>query len=515
MSKVLLVDDELTMLQVVGEQLRSEGHQVVPFTSARAALEALDSLAPELVLANLTRDKTAGSTLSILQKARTLTPPALVILITGPGPGPSSVEALKRGAYDYLNKPFTVDELKLRVQRATSFHAAFSENLALRKQLHAKAQIPQIIGVSARTQSVLKLVEPLSESDSPVFIVGPTGSGKELVARAIHLRSRRRLAPFLALDCRSLPEHLLETELFGERKSPFHNGVEEKLPLLKEAEGGTLFLRGVAALPVAVQARLLGVLQRGEYQVPGDATPTPVDVRILAGNDLPLDRGVASGAILSDFAQRLSSFNVSVPALRERSEDIPLLIGHFLQGKIHRRTGQPLVVAPETVQLCLSYSWPENVRELENALEQASALSQDGTIRPTDLPRLLPQSKPQLGAVPSPAEPLLADRSQGACRLESRARQSCPPRSTIESALDLQALVPLKKFLRDQEVSYLQHILAQVDGSKEKAAELLGISLATIYRKLSEPALVSGDLDPISSELETQSAGGAPQSQSI
>ncbi|MGZ8939466.1 MAG: sigma-54-dependent transcriptional regulator, partial [Limisphaerales bacterium] len=221
MARVLLVDDEITMLQMVSELLRSEGHEVHPFNNATAALEALDSIAPELVITDLYLDKAKAGGLDILKKARSLNPPAITIVITGFGSIDTAVEAMKYGAFDYLEKPFKLDELKLCVQRALNYNDVASENVYLKKQLGKKYRFNQLIGTSPQMQDVLKMIEKVADTDSTILILGESGTGKELVARALHFNSRRQFAPFIPVNCSALPENLLESELFGHRKGAF------------------------------------------------------------------------------------------------------------------------------------------------------------------------------------------------------------------------------------------------------------------------------------------------------
>ncbi|MFO1501653.1 MAG: sigma-54 dependent transcriptional regulator [Verrucomicrobiota bacterium] len=493
MAKVVLVDDEMTIVQMVGELLRSDGHQVVPFTHGAAAVESFGSFAPDLVIANLSLDKTRTATLAILQKARSLQPPALVITITPAGSMEHALEAIRRGAYDYLVKPFALDELKLRIQRALSYRAALAENVALRKQLGAQSHFTGIIGSTPKIREILSLIERVADSDSPILIQGPAGSGKELIARSVHFHSRRRLAPFVSVSCRLLPENLLEAELFGQKKTLFAPHQEDQIGLVREAEGGTLFLDDFGALSISLQSRLLELLQERRVCAAGDHVPVVVDVRVLAAMQDSAEGLLASGTLNRDLHQRLSEVTVVVPPLRDRSEDVPLLIAHFLEGKLHPRTGKPLSINRPALDLCCHYGWPGNVRELESALEHACILCQDSVIQESDLPR----SIQQLGA---PAMPKV--EGPAANRLELPGPRPNRPsfvhsltdNRRLDPAVGTAELVPLKQFLRDQEISYLHRTLAQVGGSKERAAEVLRISLATMYRKLSEPDSAS---DPV------------------
>ena len=486
MAKVLVVDDEMTMVQMVGELLRSEGHQVVPFTSFPAAGESLSAVAPELVIANLRPDKNGPAVLGILQKARALNPPPLMIIVTPAASMDGSFECVERGAFDCLSKPFTPDALKLRVQRALSYQAAVFENASLRKQLQSRSHVPQIIGESPAIREVVQIIDAVADTESSILICGPAGTGKQLTARAIHGASRRRFAPFVTLDCAALVENLLEIELFGERKAPFASKSPERSGLFHEGNGGTVLLKNIGALPTALQLRLLTLLQDRQIGGTGDgAQAINVDIRLLATTEDPSGFRVTGGRTLPELHQRLTEVQIVLPPLRDRAEDIPLLIAHFLAGKVHPRSHLPCEITREAVQACRAYSWPGNVRELQNALDHACILCQSGGIQISDLPRAVEQH----GLAGDPAQIAKRLNSDGAApgqpvrrELSAPFEDPCP-----ECFNDSQGLVPLKRFLRDQEISYLQRTLQHAGGSKERAAEMLGISLATMYRKLSEP----------------------------
>src|SRR3989441_2759665 len=338
MAKVMLADDEVTMVQMVTELLRAEGHEVFPFTNGSAALEAVDTVAPELVITDLYLDKTRAQGLEILQKARSLNPPAIVIVITGFGSIDTALKAMKKGAYDYLEKPFKLDELKLCIQRALSYNTAISENVYLRKQLKKKYQFSQIVGSSARMHEVFKMIERLADTDSTILILGESGTGKELVAKALHFNSRRQFSPFVPVNCSALPENLLESELFGHRKGAFTGAINDKKGLFQEADGGTIFLDEVGSMSAMLQSRLLRVLQEREVRRVGDNTPIFVNVRVVAAANEPLEKKIKEGTFREDLYYRLNVIPIELPSLRERRDDIPLLVAHFLKGKVNSRT---------------------------------------------------------------------------------------------------------------------------------------------------------------------------------
>src|SRR5262245_26948173 len=344
MAKVLLAHDELTMVQTVSELLRKEGHEVLPFTNGPAAVSAVASQSPELIITDLYLDKTRAHGLEILQKARELNPPAVVIVITGFGSIETALAAMKAGAFDYLEKPFKVDELKLAVNRALSYNAAISETAYLRKQLKKKYQFSQIIGTSPPMQEVFKLIERVADTDTTILVLGESGTGKELVARALHFNSRRKFAPFVPINCSALPENLLESELFGHRRGAFTGAINDKKGLFQEADGGTIFLDEVGSMSAMLQSRLLRVLQEREVRRVGDNTPFFVNVRVLAASNEPLEKKIKEGTFREDLFYRLNVIPIQLPSLRERREDIPLLVAHFLKSKVSRGSNKHLQV---------------------------------------------------------------------------------------------------------------------------------------------------------------------------
>lgn len=487
MAKVLLADDEITMVQMVTEVLRADGHEVFPFTNASAALEAVESVAPELVITDLYFDKTKAQGLEILHKARTLTPPAIVIVVTGFGSIETAVEAMKSGAYDYVEKPFKLDHLKLTIERALSYNTAISENVYLRKQLKKKYQFSQIIGTSGRMQEVFKMIERVADTESTVLILGESGTGKELVAKALHYNSRRQFAPFVPVNCSALPENLLESELFGHRKGSFTGAINDKKGLFQEADGGTIFLDEIGSMSPLLQSRLLRVLQEREVRRVGDNIPVYVNVRVVSATNEPLEKKIKDGGFREDLYYRLNVIAIQLPGLRERRDDIPLLVGHFLREKVHHRSGQPFQVTRQAMEALTAHEWPGNVRELENAIERACALAESNLIRVADLPPLLHQYSKE-----HPTDTVFQIRDPESGQLMSAAASLTPgsdrplPAPVAMGSNPSAPVGPLKNFIREQEMNYLNRVLAYTDGNKEKAAELLGVSLATLYRKLSE-----------------------------
>ena len=338
---------------------------------------------------------------------------------------------------------------------------------------------------------VFKMIERLADTDSTILILGESGTGKELVAKALHFNSRRQFSPFVPVNCSALPENLLESELFGHRKGAFTGAINDKKGLFQEADGGTIFLDEVGSMSAMLQSRLLRVLQEREVRRVGDNIPIYVNVRVVAASNEPLEKRIKDGTFREDLYYRLNVIPVHLPGLRERRDDVPLLVSHFLRDKVHARTGKPFQITRQAMETLCAHHWPGNVRELENAIERACALCEDGFIRVTDLPPVLHQyfkESPsdtvfEVPSVPSSSSPSRKNADQALYPVSAM-----PPQAgqSAADAVSNRPLGQLKTFLREQELAYLNQALAHTGGDKEKAAELLNISLATLYRKLSE-----------------------------
>ena len=454
MAKILVVDDEPGMLEVLSTLLRQEGHEVTPTLSGEKAMQIIGEQPLDLVVTDIKMEPVDG--MDVLRAATRTDTGLAVIVITAYATVETAVEAMKLGAYDYVGKPFKVDELKLTVERALSYQTAIRENTYLREQLKQKYRFDNMVGNSASMQRVYELMEKVARTDSTVLILGASGTGKELVAKALHFNSRRREGPFVAINCGALPESLLESELFGHVKGAFTGAAIDKKGLFQVADGGTIFLDEIGSTPQAIQMKLLRVLQDKEIRRVGDVKTMKVDVRILAATNECLEQRMAEGQFREDLFYRLSVIPIELPALVERQDDIPLLVHHFLD-QCSRAIGVPVPrISDETVQVLHQYQWPGNVRELENAIERAVALCENAVILPHDLP--------------SPV--------QKAAGLEPSAGGTPPPPSTGDRSL--------KCYLRRVERDYIRRILSECDGSKEAASDILDVSLATLYRKMSE-----------------------------
>ncbi len=383
-TKILLVDDEPDTLELLREIMAKEGHQVTCTTSARAALDLFSDADPDLVVTDIQMPEMDG--LALLQEIRKRNPSTLVILLTAYGSLATAVEGIKAGAFDYLSKPFLVEDIRLLVRRALEHKRILQENQNLREQLRERDQLGTLLGKTPTMVSVYKLIARVAQTETTVLIQGDSGTGKELVARAIHTNSLRKDRPFVAVDCGTLAENLLESELFGHERGSFTGAVSSKKGLLEQAHLGTCFLDEIGDITPALQSKLLRVLQEREIRRVGGTSAIPVDVRILAATNKNLERLVEAGKFREDLYYRLNVVTINLPRLRERPEDIPLLVQHFIQ--IHGQAGLKKVtgISPEAMTLLTRYSWPGNVRELEHTIERAIVLTPHSMILPEDLP---------------------------------------------------------------------------------------------------------------------------------
>jgi len=437
------------MVSVISDICQERGHQTVAYASGQKALENLATHAPQLVISDLRMDKVGG--LDILRECREVLPQTPVILITAYKTVETALEAMKLGAYDYITKPFKVDELQLTIQRALDNQSLVRENRNLRQIVKEKYRFENIIGTSGKMQDIYNLIAKVADTDSTILIQGESGTGKELVARALHFNSTRQHQPFVAINCSALPENLLESELFGHKKGSFTGAVQDKIGLFEEAEQGTIFLDEVNSMAQPLQTKLLRVLQERQIRRVGDTKSIPINVRVLAATNEVLGEKIKGGNFREDLYYRLAVIPIEMPALRERPDDIPLLVSHFLQKNAAQTGTEAKKIDPKAVDMLAAYRWPGNVRELENAVERACALCDDGIVRVTDLP-------PQV------------------------VRHASAPQ--VEHTGTMPVGQTLDEYIRDQERRYIEETIKYNGNSREKAAKMLGISMATLYRKL-------------------------------
>ncbi len=438
--QILVVDDDEITCNLLEEVLSKEGYRVDKALNGKEAIEKGAIKNYEVILTDIRMAGVDG--MEVLHTYRRKSPDTIVIMMTAFGSIETAIGAIKEGAYDYVSKPFKLDEIKLTIRRALEQKRLIQENLLYRRELITKYKIENIVGRTPAMLQVYKTIARVAESRSTILITGESGTGKELVARAIHFNSPRAGKPFVAVDCGSLAETLLESELFGHIRGAFTGAVTNKKGLFEEADGGTCFLDEVGDIGLTMQAKLLRVLQEHEIKRVGDNEPIKIDVRIVAATNKNLEELVKEKRFREDLFYRLNVVALNLPPLRERAEDIPLLGDHFLRKYAEENKKSVSQISPEALDLLLTYGWPGNVRELENVIERAVTLSHHSVILPEDLPRRI------------------------------RAEKKGDITQTLPSHLPLAELEKL----------YIQKILEETGGNKKKAADILGIDRRTLYR---------------------------------
>jgi two-component system, NtrC family, response regulator AtoC len=450
--RFLIVDDHQSIRKLcmtVGTALGFECHEG---ESAEAALECLETAAPDIVLCDLMMPNMTG--LEFLPRLKELFPRCEVAIMTGHGSIETAVQAMRLGAYDYITKPFRVEELKLLLQRMQEKVSLVAENQFLRDRVTAEMELHGIVGSSSKIQDVLRMVARLKDTRTPVLITGESGTGKELVARAIHYRGSYAKRPFVAVDCGSLVPTLIESELFGYEKGAFTGAMRSKEGLFQAANGGTILLDEVGELSMEMQAKLLRVLQEKEVRPVGSNQRVKVDVRVIAATNRDLEAAYKEEKFRKDLYFRLNVVTLHLPALRERKSDIAALVHYFLD---KLASGRQIMVSSAAMKAMLQYDWPGNVRELENCIERAIALGDHDSIELQDLSPAVRVDFPPVLETSVVEEPALHQTGKPA-----------------GSATDLEEL----------ERATIERVFVQVQGDKSRARKMLGISRATLYRKL-------------------------------
>jgi two-component system response regulator PilR (NtrC family) len=445
-GRLLVVDDERSMRELLAIVLGREGFEVVVAENGQQALAELERRPVDLLISDIHMPDMTG--LEVLRAARALNPDLAGIMVTAFASTETAIEALRMGAYDYIHKPFNVDELKIVVRGALERRQLRRENVLLKRALQETHQFSNIIGRSETMVAVFELIETIAQTTSTVLVTGESGTGKELAARAIHFNSLRRDRPFVAVNCGALTETLLESELFGHVKGSFTGASSNKKGLIEVAEKGTIFLDEIGEMSPLMQVKLLRVLQERTFRRVGGTEETPADIRIIAATNRELTQMVAEGRFREDLYYRINVIPVHLPALRERQEDIALLAHHFVE-RFARDMGKTVQgIANESLELLRRYHWPGNIRELENAMERAVALERSPVILPSSLPLAMRTAPGQPAAdAPIPTSDDLPD-----------------------SGFDLE------RHVREIERRFITEALKRTDGVKVKAAELLGMS---------------------------------------
>jgi two-component system, NtrC family, response regulator AtoC len=444
--RLLVVDDEQSIRRLCMTVGSSLEYLCSEAESAEAALAQTPAVPPDIVIADLRLPNLSGA--DLLRQIKARLPATEVVIMTGHGSIESAVEAMKLGAYDYIQKPFRVEELRMLLRRMEEKIRLVQENRVLRERVETDQELDGIIGDSAKIREILRMISRLKDTWTPVLICGESGTGKELVARAIHYRGTFAKRPFVAVDCGALVPTLMESDLFGYAKGAFTGAAKSKIGLFQAADGGTIFLDEIGELPLELQAKLLRVLQEKEVRPVGSNENIHVQVRVVAATNRDLESAINEGTFRKDLFFRLNVVSITLPPLRERRSDIPMLAQYFLD---RLAEGENIKFTAAAMKLLMRYEWPGNVRELENCLCRAVTLGDRKTIDESDL---------------SPA--LL--HGSGTSKTESAAPEVDDASSTV--ALD------------ELERLTIQRVFEKVGGDKTKAGELLGISRATLYRKL-------------------------------
>jgi DNA-binding NtrC family response regulator len=459
---VLIVDDEELLVKSCGQILSSEGYTVYTEGRGRTALDMVRRHRPDLVLADLHLPDMDG--MALLKEIKKISPESLVIMITGFATVDSSVEAIRAGAYDYIPKPFTATQLRILIGRAAQQVKLVRDNAVLRDQLKKQYSFENIVGTSESIQKVFSVVSRVAPTDASVFISGESGTGKELIARAIHMNSRRSDRPFMAINCAALPDHLLESELFGHEKGAFTGADVARRGLLEAASGGTFFLDEVTEMSMDLQAKLLRVIQERKIRRVGGEGELTIDVRWVSATNRDPEKAVKDGALRQDLLFRLNVVPLKLPPLRARRDDIPALAQHFLRKYAQEYDRPQIAFAPDSLRVLCEYDWPGNIRELQNMVERVVSLCAPGqTIGKDDLPEeLLNRERSTTRGL----SPFLSDQLFHDAKAEA---------------------------VSSFEKEYLRSLLEKNGGNISQAARQAGIDRKTIHRMLAKYELEGWD----------------------
>jgi DNA-binding NtrC family response regulator len=449
--EILFVDDDRQILDLVKTFLSRQTIEVQTTASGLAALELIKEKAFDIVFSDLMMPEIDG--LELLKTIKQLTPETEVVIVTGHASVESAIEALKLGGYDYIQKPINFERVKILIQRIAEKKRLQQENIQIKQRLKERFSYNGVVGKSPSMQEIYTVIDRISMGSPTVLIQGESGTGKELVANVIHQNSDRRDKPFIPVNCGAISEGLLESELFGHVKGAFTGAVRDSIGLFKAADDGTIFLDEIAEVSPAVQVKLLRVLQEKKIRPVGDYRETEVNVRVIAATNKDLEKSIKNNTFREDLFYRLNVILIKMPALRTIKEDIPFLINHFIKKYSSGMGGEELRVSPEALNALINYHWPGNVRQLENVIERAYALRTGKIIKSSDLP-------PEIQNF---GENLKIDETN--------------------------------YNLRDNEILLLRKALQRAKGNKAQAAQLLGINLSTVYRKLDKYGISDQSLE--------------------
>jgi DNA-binding NtrC family response regulator len=448
-SRILLVDDSTMTLEIIGERLKQEGYWVDCASSAVEAFAKASHNSYDIVLTDLVMPERDG--MEVLAHFTDRYPETIVILLTGYATVETAVEAMRRGAFDYLTKPTKLDEISLVLKRAQELIALKAENVLLRSQIQELQRFERIVGKSKPMQALYKIVQRVAKTDSTVLILGESGTGKELIANAIHGNSTRKDKPFVPINCGAIPEELMESELFGHEKGAFTGALKERKGRFELANWGTVFLDEIGDMSPKLQVKLLRFLQERKFERVGSSRTVEVDVRVIAATNKDLEQEVANGKFREDLFYRLNVIPIHAPPLRERTGDIVILVQHFLRQHCEKKEIPQKTIASAALDILLRYEWPGNVRELENVIERLVILVETDQIQVDDLPARMRQQDP--GHSP----PLMEIDDNG---------------------------IDLKQILDDLENHLIMEALKKSSGVKNKAAALLGLNRTTLIEKM-------------------------------
>ncbi len=447
-AKILVIDDEDSMCNFLEIMLQKEGYDVETACDGFSAVDLLKENNYDLVISDMNMPGMTG--LDVLQEVKSFKSEQDFIVMTAFATVDSAIEAMKLGAADYITKPFKVDEIKITIEKSINRKQLVSENKVLKKQLQDDNSFRNFIGNSESVVKLKKLAARVASSDSTVLVRGESGTGKDLISKAIHHLSPRCHAPFVTINCGAIPENLLESELFGHKKGSFTGAIKDKDGLFKVADGGTLFLDEIGNTSLAIQVKLLRVLEDRFITPVGGTKPVCVDVRLIAATNANLEEDVKHGRFREDLFYRLNVIPIDIPPLRERKEDIPLLVDFFIKKFAKRTSSKIKIISKEAMDILFSYQWPGNVRELENTLERAVLLNRTDELGISDFPEKLLKRETQ--SIVTETEPL---------------------NPTLES----------------MEKAYIHFVMSQTGGKKRQAAKILGIDTSTLYRKIERYSL--------------------------
>lgn len=450
-DRVLVVDDEQILRESLLFLLRKEGFDVVEAPNGKEAFEKIQDQSFDVVVTDLEMPEIKG--IELLERVMHVSPQTFVIIITAYGSIETAIQALRKGASDYILKPVEFDELLVKIRRLIEHKQLTVENQILRRDIQRQFDFANIVGKSPAMRSVFEMIRKVAKTDGTVLITGKSGTGKELVARAIHFNSPRNAKPFIAVNCGAIPETLIESELFGHKKGAFTGAVADKQGFFKAADGGTLFLDEISEMPLQLQVKLLRAIEQKEFIPVGFSSPISVNVRLLASTNQNLLEEVKAGRFREDLYYRLNVVEIKLPSLAERHEDIPLLVQHFLEKYRKEMRKDIKGVDNEVMRLLMNHEWKGEVRELENIIERAVIFCDGETITLKELPEIFEQAP--------------------------------GGRSSFDSEL------PLKDAMGDFEKEYILNTLKRFDLDKEKTAKVLNISLSSLYRKMEELGISS------------------------